>query len=390
MRKLSFLIVLLLSSFFSIPLPGQIVNLACVENGTRIIEFSSSDWNDFQTYFESDNDFESSHYCSHARAPFPHYFIYEFAVSAEISALEFDTEVEELAYPGVAAKDINIYATDAVDTSYFFITAMVLEQNKTNQVFQIQPFKARRLKIEITSNYGQELFTQLGKVKIRGNFIQLSAPNRVIGTWNTTFGELHINRCQPYVTGCYSEGVFQGAFAARVLSFYWAEKNQNGIVSAILNQEDDALWGFWRREEGGLETWSGELITQSSTICPEEPILNQLNIFGESLLFNYSKVPSGESPDSSARNILTGVAKYLTNNPDKKLLVESYIESDSTPVAQKALAEILALDVKSYLVQKGIADTRIVIKGISEGLALIENHTFTGQMLNRRIHLRVQ
>ncbi len=390
MRKSSFLIFLPLIFISAVSLPCQPLNLACIENGTRIIEFSSSDWNTFQTYFESDNDFESSHYCSHAKAPFPHYFNYEFVISAEISALEFDTEVEELAYPGVAAKDINIYATDGLDTSYFFITSFVLEQNKANQVFAVQPFKARRLKIEITSNYGQKLYTQLGKVKIWGHFVQLPATNRLIGTWNTTFGELHIDRCQPYLTGCYSEGVFQGAFTDRILSFYWAEENQFGIVSAILNQEDDALWGFWRREEGGLEVWSGELISHSSTVCPEEPILNQLNKFGESLLFNYSKIQPGELPDSSVRNILKGVAKYLTNNPGKKLLVESYIEGDSTPVAQKALAEILALDVKNYLVQKGIDNTRIDIKGISEGVALIENHTFTGQMLNRRIRLQVQ
>ncbi|MBN2093124.1 hypothetical protein JW964_26105 [candidate division KSB1 bacterium] len=389
MRKISFLILFLIL-IFSISLLGQSLNLVCVENGTRIIEFSSSDWNTFQTYFESDNDFESSHYCSHARAPFPHYFIYEFAISAEISALEFDTEVEEIAYPGVSAKDIQIYATDGLDTNYFFITAFVLEQNQANQVFEVQPFKARRLKIEITSNYGQKLFTQLGKVKVWGNFVKLPATNRLIGTWNTTFGELHIDRCQPYLTGCYGEGVFQGSFADRILSFYWAEENQYGIVSAILNQEDDALWGFWRREEGGLEIWSGELITHSSTVCPEEPVLNQLNKFGESLLFNYSKIQLGESPDSSSRNILKGAAKYLANNPARRLLVESYIEGDSTPTAQKALAEILALDVKKYLVQKGIAEARITIKGISEGISLIENQTITGQMLNRRIRLQVQ
>lgn len=390
MRKISFLVLFFLTSFFLVSLTGQSINLACIENGTRIIDFSSSDWNTFQTYFESDNDFESSHYCSHARSLFPHYFIYEFAISAEISAFQFDTEVEELAYPGVAAKDIQIYATDALDTSYFFITAFVLEPNKANQLFTVQPFKARRLKVEITTNYGQKLFTQLGKVKIRGNFVKMPATNRLIGIWNTTFGELHFDRCQPYVTGCYGEGVFQGAFAERVLSFYWAEENQHGIVSAILNQENDALWGFWRREDGGLESWSGELITHSSTVCPEEPVLNQLTTFGESLLFNYSKTQAGESSDSSSSNILKGVVKYLTNNPAKKLLVESHVEGDSTPTAQKALAEILAMDVKSYLVQKGIAEARISIKGISEGLALIDNQTITGQMLNRRIHLLVQ
>lgn len=365
-------------------------NLLCLENGARVVSISSSDWGDFGTYFDNEDDFESGLYCSAEGAPFPHFIIYELANSAEITSFEFDTEVEEIAFPGVSAKDVRIYVQQTRQTDFTFISEIVLNQDESGQIVEIEPVVARRLKIEILSNYGQELFTEIARIKAFGNFNELSGRDAITGVWQTTFGELRIGRAHPFVSGCYDGGALHGTFDNRVISFYWTEKEQRGIVSAVLNEEGNELLGFWGGDEHDFEIWSGTLLTHRIVDCQDDPLSLQLKSVGETILFNFH--PKGTSQDSSGfapTAILTGAVRFLIDNPDKALAIESFNDSDSNSSSSKALAELWALRVKNYLVQNGISDNRLTIKGISESRPIADNETVTGKPLNQRIRLRV-
>jgi len=389
MLKIITIVLLILLKLNNGSLLAQPINLLCIENGTRISKFSSSDWNNHQTYFESEDDSEAGHYCSKEGISFPHYLIYEFALTSEISVFEFNTDVEELAFPGVSAKDLNIYATNAKDTNFIFIQSLVLDQDKSEQLFQVKPFQARRLKIEIISNYGEKLFTQLGQIKAFGIFIGTPIETRLTGTWMTTFGEMKIAQTDPYVYGCLDFGMLHGTYSNSVFSFYWTEDKQKGIVSAILNEEGSHLLGFWRSAEGTPETWSAELISYREVSCAEEPLHTQLSTTGETLIFNVDKKNKKTTTSGLKTTILSGAVQFLEENPDKKLSIEGFSDSDSLTSKQKALAELWALGVKNYLVNQGIAHNRLLIKGISEAPPLAAKETVTGKTLNSRIRLKV-
>lgn len=368
---------------------AQAINLLCLENGARIIQYSSSAWDDFETYLDSDADFETSLYCSARKIPFPHYFIYELALTAEISTLEFDTRGEELAFPGVSAKDIHVYSMQTDEPSFTLIQSFHLEKNLGAQIFSVTPFKCRRLKIEIVSNHGEPELTQLARVKAFGDFLPFSNDDSITGIWSTTFGELKIYRTQPFVTGCYEEGTLQGTFQNRICSFYWTETEQGGVASVILNEEGDRLLGFWGAEDQGYESWAGEKISSKIITCPEEPLAQQLDAIGQAMLFSARFMSPQDTSSHASKEILAGAVHYLNENPDKKLAIEGFTTSDSA-AAEKALAELGALRIKNFLVARGIADDRLSIKGISEARPLADYQTATGKMLSHRIRLKVQ
>jgi len=384
------LLLIFLLVIFDLIYGQKPVNLLCIENGARVIGFSSSDWNDFKAYFDSNEDTETSIYCSARHVPFPHSFIYELALTAEISALEFDTEVEETAFPGVSAKDVRIYAAPTDQDTFQFVQSLTLEQNMIEQLFEVYPFQARRIKIEILSNYGQKLFTELARVKAFGYFLPFATADSLTGTWITTFGEMTITRTQPFVTGCYNEGMLQGTFDNRVFSFYWTESDQAGIVSAILNEEGNLLIGFWGDEDQNYEAWYGEITTRSTQACPENPLTAQLKSVGETLIFKSAPEAPSDTSYSSAKSLLFGAVRYLIENPDKKLAIESFMDGGDEESINKALAELWALRVKDYFLAYGIAAHRLTIKGISEARPLADSQTITGKNLNQRIRLRVQ
>lgn len=366
------------------------VNLLCIENGVKIIDYSPTEWGDFQATFDSFTDLETSLFCSELDAPFPHFFTCELAITAEISAVEFNNESEEIAYPGISAKGIRIYTAESRTDSFKLAAAFELEQNTTGQRFDITPVTARLIKFEITSNYGFDGFTELGKVKAFGNFKSLPAIDSITGVWLSTFGEMKIPRTEPFVTGCFEDGTLHGIFANRVLSFYWTEDQQHGIVSAILTEEADALIGFWGSENNTYEVWTASLSTNRIFECPEDPIVFQLNASGETLLFNFQTQSLPDTTDFETQAILAGAIKFLTANPDKKLTIESFIHSAEESASEKALAELWALRVKKFFTARGIADERLEIRGTTESRPLADTATVTGKSLNQRIRLRVQ
>lgn len=389
--KNGFIIIFLLLNLVTETKSGQDINLLCFENGASIIQYSSSDWGNFKTYFNIDDDLGTSIYCSRKKAPFPHFFIYELVLTAEISTFEFDTQVEEIAFPGASAREIKIYARLRKNEEFEFIHSFFLAQNEGGQKFEVPVFQARWLKIEIVSNYGEPDYSQLARVKAFGNFIQPSTNDSVTGTWITTFGELKITRTKPFITGCYDYGTFHGIFEKRILSFFWTdERQQAGIVTAILNEDGDRLLGFWGDEEYNYQLWTGELSTRRISICPENPLALQLDAAGHTLIFNTKAPSTTDTTGLSSHAILHGAIQFLTENPDKNLAIESYTEPDSNASAAKALAELWALRVKNYFIAQGIAGHRLTINGISEARPLADNETLTGRRLNQRIRLRVQ
>jgi outer membrane protein OmpA-like peptidoglycan-associated protein len=77
-------------------------------------------------------------------------------------------------YPGIAAKDIEIYVSDISAKSGFTkVAAFRLENNKNNQFVKILPVQAKWIKFVITSNYGNPNYTELGRLGIFDNKTRL-------------------------------------------------------------------------------------------------------------------------------------------------------------------------------------------------------------------------
>lgn len=85
---------------------------------------------------------------------------------------------------------------------------------------------------------------------------------------------------------------------------------------------------------------------------------------------------------------LDQVAQVMLEHPDLKLEVKGYTDSFGSRAYNKKLSKRRAEMVKSYLVKKGVAPSRIIVKAMGESHPIASNKTASGRAKNRRCDLR--
>jgi len=86
---------------------------------------------------------------------------------------------------------------------------------------------------------------------------------------------------------------------------------------------------------------------------------------------------------------LDAVVKYATENLKNGLSVEGYADKRVTSSAEynQRLSERRAVSVKQYLMNKGVAEDRILTKGYGYENPIADNSTEEGRTLNRRVEI---
>jgi outer membrane protein OmpA-like peptidoglycan-associated protein len=148
------------------------VDLASAEAGARIVSFSSnygSDWDVANLISRSDKwEGELPAWCTESGAPFPHWVVIELAKQTWLTTLIFNNNIpDEQGWEGISAKDLSVeVSTVSAKEGFQKVASFQLERNKNNQLVHLEPSQARWLKIVITSNWGNEEYTELGKLGV--------------------------------------------------------------------------------------------------------------------------------------------------------------------------------------------------------------------------------
>ncbi len=149
---------------------GDAANLLVEERGVRIIGHSSSygGWDvtnmvpSLARLQEPGVALEDFVWCTADGAPFPHWVLFELQQSQWLTTFVFNNALkEEPAYPGISARDIEIWAGNGGAERLHKVAAFRLERNKNGQSVQIAPVQARWIKFVITSNWGHPTWTEL-------------------------------------------------------------------------------------------------------------------------------------------------------------------------------------------------------------------------------------
>jgi hypothetical protein len=97
----------------------------------------------------------------------------------------------------------------------------------------------------------------------------------------------------------------------------------------------------------------------------------------------------GTALDAKAKASLDGLAEYLQDHPELRVLkVDTYWDSSAGPKA-KGLTDGQAKAIKDYLVKKGVADSRIAAAGHGAENPLVPNIGPVNMAKNRRVELHV-
>ena len=101
------------------------------------------------------------------------------------------------------------------------------------------------------------------------------------------------------------------------------------------------------------------------------------------VLFAFNKAEL--TPQASPR--LDKLARFLSQFPQRKLLVEGYTDAVGTDAYNMDLSERRAEAIREALVARGIDTTRVVTKGYGKAYPVADNASVDGRAVNRRVEV---
>lgn len=150
--------------------PTADVNLLVAERGVRVVGASSShDGLNAEAMVpalarlaEPGVTPEDFYWCTADSAPFPHWVLLDLQRPTWLTTLVFNTAVkDELAYPGISARGLEVWAGMQTPEALQRVAAFELERGRARQAVRLVPLQARWLKFVVTSNWGHPVWTEL-------------------------------------------------------------------------------------------------------------------------------------------------------------------------------------------------------------------------------------
>lgn len=87
--------------------------------------------------------------------------------------------------------------------------------------------------------------------------------------------------------------------------------------------------------------------------------------------------------------VLDQAVKLLNDKPEINVEIEGYTDYIGTDAYNQTLSVARAQTVKTYLVSKGISETRLTVVGYGKNNPVADNNTDEGRRMNRRIVFRI-
>ena len=121
--------------------------------------------------------------------------------------------------------------------------------------------------------------------------------------------------------------------------------------------------------------------------CPEvtEEAIKRLNDYAKTILFDTAK----SSFQKQTYPVLEAITSILKEYPYSNFSIEGHTDSDGKDAANQTLSENRAAAVKDYLVEHGIASTRLTSAGFGETKPIDSNKTKAGKANNRRVEVKL-
>ena len=91
-----------------------------------------------------------------------------------------------------------------------------------------------------------------------------------------------------------------------------------------------------------------------------------------------------------SEKVLSQVLALLNGQPDWKIRIEGHTDSTGTRQGNQVLSQQRAGSVVAWLVNNGIASTRLVAAGLGDTRPVADNSTEEGRARNRRVELAKQ
>jgi len=127
--------------------------------------------------------------------------------------------------------------------------------------------------------------------------------------------------------------------------------------------------------------------TVANNGCPEvtEEVQTALNAYAKTILFDTGK----SSIKAQSEKVLADIVAILNQYPNAKFAIEGHTDSVGSEANNQKLSESRASSVMTYLIDHGVASSRLSHKGYGESKPIDSNKTAAGRANNRRVEINL-
>jgi outer membrane protein OmpA-like peptidoglycan-associated protein len=229
-------------------------------------------------------------------------------------------------------------------------------------------------------------------LEARGTPIGTPPPRPLISAvYDTNYGPLYLVQSGSSVSGCYyaGDGKVTGSTDGRIINFEWREKKGTSTGSAlmVLTSKGDFLNGVYYRNGVIQGTWFGTRGRKTADCSPNDSLENDLQATGKAILYGIRFASDSARVTADSSTTLGAVLALMNKQPSLKLRIEGHTDSTNTDQYNLQLSKRRAAVVVDWLVQHGIAASRLSADGFGSSRPVADNVTAQGRMLNRRVEI---
>jgi len=181
------------------------------------------------------------------------------------------------------------------------------------------------------------------------------------------------------------------------MKFAWREAGSGDNGTGVVNFSDDGkdFFGlYWHAGENGAgAVWEGHRATGEFAGCgltagsAQEKLATDLEKEGRTRVYGILFDTDSATIKPESKATLDDIVALLKNKTDWNLEVEGHTDSTGSEAHNQQLSEQRAASVKNWIVNAGIAATRLTTKGFGATKPVAPNETEIGRAQNRRVEL---
>ncbi|HEX7902842.1 MAG TPA: OmpA family protein [Chitinophagaceae bacterium] len=137
-------------------------------------------------------------------------------------------------------------------------------------------------------------------------------------------------------------------------------------------------------EEDKCPNLAGPADNQGCPVISEE-VKKKVDVAANNILF----VTGSAKLVSKSYKGLNEVVKIMQDNPEMELAIDGHTDNVGADEKNQVLSDNRAASVRTYIISKGIAESRITSAGHGETEPIADNKTAAGRQKNRRVEMKL-
>ncbi|MGB6269201.1 MAG: OmpA family protein, partial [Olleya sp.] len=124
----------------------------------------------------------------------------------------------------------------------------------------------------------------------------------------------------------------------------------------------------------------------AAVVQPAQEVIDKLNAYAKTILFDSGK----SSFQQRTYPVLQDITAILKEYPNSNFTIEGHTDSQGAKASNQSLSDRRAKAVLDYLVENGIASSRLNSYGFGEDYPIDSNTTSAGRANNRRVEVKLR